>query len=752
MTEYLLFRPQTCSARLSLCCVLACVLSFVATNAQTAPILLTEGTGATTRAVAFESVSRRSEPFAVTSPIAWSTDARTRVMLFAMNVQLLPSESLDATKALTAEAEDASGKIYPLKVEYVGKPPYSIFMSDAIGKGFRDVPQGWLFAIVVRLHDQMTENMGDVVVRINLHGVRSNPVRIAIGQIGGGPPDAQVGAVPNPAPASTPAPAPDLVPNPFTGPAASADAIRFLEQASWGPTNAEVSRVQQIGFKSWLDEQFNMPTTSPASYTLMHFDSEQGCPTGSPTTCFRDNYTLHPIQQKFFTNALYGQDQLRQRTAWALHQIFVVSGLEIQQPSWMGYYIQTIDKNAFGNYRTLLKDITLNVGMGEYLNMRGNTRTNPNENYAREILQLFSVGVDELNLDGTPKLDANGRRIPVYDQEDITNFARVFTGWNWNQTGMPQGVLNYRDPMIVTNANNHDIGQKTLLNGFVIQPFAGGTNQQRIDYANQSLDLALDNIFNHPNVGPFVGKQLIQHLVTSNPSPAYVERVARVFNNDCDALYTDGCSNQRGNLKAVVRAVLLDPEARGDLKNDVAYGKLREPVQLINNTLRAFNATGFNGTGQSDGVIGENSSSNFPRNLGQRVYMPDTVFSYYSPLYEVPGTGLFGPAFEILSTSTALQRANTVNTFVYSGINTNSNRPTGTALSFTSLEQQASNPSQLADTLNALLLHSTMSPGMKAQIVNALNAVPTSDAQFARKRAQAAAYLVLTSPQFQVQR
>ena len=316
-------------------------------------------------------------------------------------------------------------------------------------------------------------------------------------------------------------------------------------------------------------------------------------------------------------------------------------------------------------------------------------------------------------------------------------------------------VANYQDPMVVTNTNNHDVGQKTLLNGFVIQSFTGSTTQHRLDYANNSLSAALDNISTHPAVGPFIGKQLIQHLVTSNPSPAYVARVARVFNNDCDALYTDGCANQRGSLKAVVRAVLLDPEARGDAKTDPNYGKLREPVQFINNTLRGLNAVSFANPAQpSDGVIGERSSRDFPRGLDQRVYMPATVFSYYNPLYEVPGTSrLFGPAFEILSTSTALARANTVNTFVYQGVSASGvDRPAGTALNFAALEQQAGNPAQLVETLNSVFLHNTMTNAMKTQVLNAVNAIPTTDGQFARKRAQVAAYLILTSPQFQVQR
>jgi hypothetical protein len=381
--------------------------------------------------------------------------------------------------------------------------------------------------------------------------------------------------------------------------------------------------------------------------------------------------------------------------------------------------------------------------MGEYLNMRGNLRTNPNENYAREILQLFSIGVDELNLDGTPKFDAEGNRLPSYSQDTINNFARVFTGWNLaanKQTiinGTPINVFNYQDPMIVSRETNHDTGSKQLLNGQSLPP-----NQT----SAADLNAALDNIFNHPNVGPFIGKQLIQHLVTSNPSPAYVERVARVFNNNCDALYPESCTNTRGDLKAVVRAVLLDPEARGDVKTDPKYGKLREPVQLLTNVLRAFNAT-------SDGVLANRSSGgDLPANLDQPLFLPATVFSYYSPTYEVPGANLLGPSFEILSTSTSLRRVNTVNQLLYTGIPAGTNNPTGTQTNLSSFESLAGNPAQLIAALDSLLMHNTLSAGARASITTAVNSIPTTDANFARKRVQAAAYLVATSHQYQVQR
>ena len=699
----------------------SCALLFASSAQQAAlaaaPVILTEATS--TRAIAVDAVTKLRDPFPLTTPgYTAGADTRTRIMFFVLNLDLLAGEGANA---LTADAEDSTGRKYVLAVENVTSVP-----------GFEGLKQ-----VVVRLSDDLGD-AGDLLVRINLHGMASNRARVSVGHTGGGIPD-DPGSVPNPAPATPPAPTPTPIPNGYGAAATTnADTVRFLEQATWGPTNAEVARVQAMGLRAFLNEQFAAPLSSYPSLPLYPSDQAQGCPTGSPATCLRDNYSIYPLQVKFFQNALATNsqsDQLRQRVAFALHQVFVVSGRDINFPAWMAYYLQILDRNAFGNFRNLLQEITLNPSMGEYLNMRGNLKTNPNENYAREILQLFSIGVDELNLDGTPKLDAQGKRIPSYSQDTINNFARVFTGWNL-AAAPGQGIPNYRDPMIARETN-HDTVSKQLLSGLNLPP-----NQT----SSVDLNAALDNIFNHPNTGPFVGKQLIQHLVTSNPSPAYVERVARVFNNDCDALYPDNCANTRGDLKAVVRAVLLDPEARGDVKTDPKYGKLREPVQLLANVLRAFNAT-------SDGVLANRSSGgDLPANLDQPLFLPATVFSYYSPTYEVPGTTLLGPSFEILSTSTSLRRANTINQLVYTGINAGTNNPTGTQLNLSSLDALANNPAQLLDALDALLMHNTLSASARTSITTALNSIPTTDANFARKRVQAAAYLVATSHQYQVQR
>jgi hypothetical protein len=310
--------------------------------------------------------------------------------------------------------------------------------------------------------------------------------------------------------------------------------------------------------------------------------------------------------------------------------------------------------------------------------------------------------------------------------------------------------------MAPRGGTTHDFGAKTLLNGASTAACSSSSGAANIACAQSDLIAGLDNIFNHPNVGPFVGKQLIQHLVTSNPTPAYVSRVARVFNNDCDALYSQGCLNQRGNMKAVVQAVLLDPEARGDQKTDPHYGKLREPAQYINNILRAFEVKSFDKTSTSDGVLAGRSTVNFTGTLDQPIFEPPTVFSYYQAGYEVPGIKILGPAFGILSTSTTLRRANNANTLIYTGVAPtvapNTDRPRGTSVDLSSLEALASDPNAMANQLNVLLLHGTMSAAVRASVITAINAIPASDANFARKRAQMAAYLVTTSSQYDIQR
>jgi uncharacterized protein (DUF1800 family) len=515
------------------------------------------------------------------------------------------------------------------------------------------------------------------------------------------------------------------------------DAVRFLEQATFGPTPALINRVQSIGLKSYLEEEFNARMSFYQDPPPFPSDSSIGCPASSDPNCFRDNYTMYPLQVRFFLNALYGEDQLRQRVAFALHQILVTSGIGIQQPSSMAPYQNLLLRSAFGNFRQLLYDVTLNPAMGNYLNMVNNNKTSggasPNENYAREVLQLFSIGLYKLNQDGTLQFDAQNHPIPTYDQNIILNFAKVFTGWTYApKPGATSQWVNpeyYLAPMVAFE-NHHDTTAKTLLNGATVR--AGLT-------AKKELAFALDNIFNHPNVAPFISKQLIQHLVTSNPSPGYVARVSAAFNSNEAGV--------RGDLKAVITAILLDREARCedlatcDSTIDVNYGHLREPVLFVTNILRAFGAT-------SDGV----GLADRTKAMGQDIHNSPSVFNYYRPGYIIPSTTLLGPEFTIQTSSAAINRANFLNTMVFSRIGT---PPDGTAIDLSGLQALAAGDSTataVVDYLNKLLMHGSMSSGVRTKILQTLQALPNATAADQLKRARWALYLVATSSQYQIER
>ncbi len=501
-----------------------------------------------------------------------------------------------------------------------------------------------------------------------------------------------------------------------------ADLRRFLDQAGFGPTSADVARVHALGLSGWVDEQLALPSSDYPVLPMMPGTAPASC-TG---TCQLYNYTMYPLQTRFFVNALYGPDQLRQRVAWALHKIFVVSGRDVTLPSRMAPYLRIFMRNAFGNYRRLLEEVTLNPAMGDYLDMASSTKSRPNENYPREVLQLFSIGTDLLNPDGTPQLDGTGVALPAYDQDVVNGFTKVFTGWTYAPDPAP-GIRNYFDPM-VPKANNHDTGPKALLQGVVLP---GGQS------APQDLAAGLDNIFQHPNVGPFIGSRLIRELVTSNPSPAYVARVAAVFD--------DNGYGTRGDLGAVVKAILFDPEARGPALVGAEQGRLREPVVFVTGVLRALGVRSADGLSSSDGYLNPQVVP-----MGEDVFRPGSVFSYYPADYRVPGAAeVRGPEFGLLSASTALKRANFVNTMVFSRINAGGDAPRGTSLNLAPLEALAGNPAALVDELDRLLMHGTMSPAMKTTVVQAVSVVAASNA---RLRAQQAAYLVGTSSQYQVQR
>ncbi len=508
----------------------------------------------------------------------------------------------------------------------------------------------------------------------------------------------------------------------------------FANVATFGASPQDIAHVRDVGFNAWLNEQFAAPASTYPSMALFPTQIPNTC-TG---TCQRDNYTMYPLQKQFFYNALYGPDQLRQRVAWALHKFLVISGQTEIQPSYMVPYLNILVQNAFGNYWDILFALTLNPAMGDYLNMRTSTLQNPNENYAREILQLFSIGLVKLNLDGTPQLDINNQPIPTYSQYDINELSRVFTGWHLAAQPAP-GTDDYINSM-VQSANDalHDKAKKSFLCDWTnpVSPVSCAAVFPANQSALQDVVQAINTIFNHPNVGPYVATQLIHNLVTSNPSPAYVGRVAAKFNNNG--------SGVRGDLKAVVTAIVTDTEALTG-NSDPNFGALRDPALYTIALLRALGATAASGTGPSDGVL---APSVLP--LGQNVFNPDTVFGYYPADNQLPGSAtLIGPEFGIQSALTALRRANLVNTLVYSTIPTGANNPSGTALDLSQIQTLAGNPAAMVQELNLRLCHGLLSAAAQSAIVTAVNAVPSTSP---RQRAQQAVYLVATASQFQVER
>lgn len=520
----------------------------------------------------------------------------------------------------------------------------------------------------------------------------------------------------------------------------AADTAHFLRQATFGPSPDLIAHVQSLGgdnataFDAYLTEQFAQPVPDYPDPGFWPADQNTGC-AGDPV-CRRDNYTMYQPQMRFYQRALTAPDQLRQRVVFALNQILVVSAQDgnLTLPSRMRPYLMVLEKDAFGNFRNLLYDITLNPAMGRYLDMVGNNKSSPNENYAREIMQLFSIGLDLLNPDGSVQYDVDGTRLPSYDQATITNFARVFTGWRFADPP-DTGIVNYFDPMVLGSASAHDTNSKTLLdyhdgNGPLQLPGADAVTE---------LNAALDNIFNHPNVGPFIATRLIHSLVTSNPSTDYVSRVASVFNNDGTGV--------RGNLQAVIRAILLDDEARTVASSGGVPGHLKEPVLWITNLLRAF-GTGVNGNNlTTDFVLGESYIPSDIR-MDEDLFRSPTVFNFYPPDYQIPGeSGVVGPEFAIQSTATALARINFAYEVVFQQMPTNAqDRPTGTWLDPAVLTALPADPAALVDYLSTLMLDGSMIPAAAARIVDAISGINDPLA-----RAREAVYLIATSAEFSVQ-
>ncbi len=485
-------------------------------------------------------------------------------------------------------------------------------------------------------------------------------------------------------------------------------AARLLDQATWGPTPDSIVELQQEGMTDWLNGQFSLKVSDLPDQPVLNSDG----------TANRD---LRPVQAAFFRNALSNPDQLRQRVAFALSQIWVVSAVA-GVPNAYAYppYWRIFRDNAFTNYRDIIQAVTLNPAMGRYLNMANNNKANPvkgtaaNENYARELLQLFTLGLTELNPDGSPVPNAP----PMFDQDVVTQLAKAFTGWTYpTAPGAAPKVNNppYYIGSMFAVESQHDASAKKIFGNVTIP--AGQT-------ARQDLNSVIDALMRQPTMAPFVSRQLIQHLVTSNPSPQYVARVAQVFENDGLGV--------AGDMKAVITAILMDPEARSGDAQVVAvnptYGHLREPVLFVANLLRGLNAT----------LSAGSAAYNLTSSLGEDLFNEPSVFSYFSPSYRTEG-GLLGPEFQIYSTQTAAQRANIVNSAVYGALDK------GTTLDLSPFVSRAADLNSLLDYISSIFLHGSMpSPLRNAAIAAA------ASAGTARAKTQAVLYIVLTSGDYQI--
>jgi uncharacterized protein (DUF1800 family) len=511
-------------------------------------------------------------------------------------------------------------------------------------------------------------------------------------------------------------PVTQLLPVQLMPPVTLAQATRLLDQTTFGPTLSSVQHVQQIGMAAYLNEQFTTPTT------LM-----PAIPNPPVATC--PNGTFSCAQSSFWKNALTANDQLRQRVAFALSQIFVVS-TDMVNARTIPSYQNLLAGDAFGNFRQLLNDVATSPAMGAYLNMLNSgaapTGQIANENFARELMQLFTTGLYLLNPDGTPQLDAQGMPQPVYTEAQVQAYARALTGWTYaNPTGgvptsFPNGVPNFDQPMQAIEVA-HDMSAKALLSGVTLP--AGQT-------AEQDLSGVIDSIFNHPNVGPFVGRQLIQHLVTGNPSPAYLGRVAAVFANDG--------SGVRGDMRAVITAILTDPEARAADTDPAANGgHLREPILYFTGILRALQFTNVNPQGRYD------IATSYTAPLGQTPYGAASVFNFYPPTYVIPGTAVNAPEFALENTAAATLRMTLADSIVRNHLTSFAidMSPTSVLGQIASATGNAATDSaNLVTALNILFTHDQMTTAMQSAI--AANAALLTDIS---QRVRVSTWLVISS-------
>lgn len=491
---------------------------------------------------------------------------------------------------------------------------------------------------------------------------------------------------PAPAPAPSPAPAPAPAPAPVPAPpSASVSASRFLDQGTFGASPADLARLQQLGQEAWLNEQFGMPATLLVNPGGMSMDG---------------------VRQAYLAQLSAAPDQLRQRVAFALAQVLVVSANKNVYPDELVPHLNLLIANAFGNYRALLGQVTRSAQMGKYLDLANSNRpsagANANENYARELLQLFSVGLTRLNPDGTPQLDSTGRPLPTYSQAEVQQLALALTGWTYAGTGN-NNWENFSGPLQPRDVN-HDTRAKSFL----------GCNLPAGQSTTVELEAALDCVFAHPNVPPFVATRLIRQLVTSKPTPAYVQRVAATFANNGAGV--------RGDLRATVRAVLLDPEARNDSWR-ADFGRLKDPVQHLTSAVRAFGGR----------VLTTNTLAWDLGRMGQRPLTPPSVFGHYAAEFRLPRTTLPAPEFQIYTPTEATLRGNLFWRLL--------DAPgQDVAMDWSSLQALAPDPVALVQRVDQVLMAGRMPASMRSTLVTAAQA--QSDL---RQRTQLTVYLTLLS-------
>jgi uncharacterized protein (DUF1800 family) len=511
---------------------------------------------------------------------------------------------------------------------------------------------------------------------------------------------------------------------PSPTPEKATQAARFLQQASLVSDDASVAWATWLGFAGWIDSQFAAGRTQSCWDWMTEYGYQDPA---------KYLYSLAGADNVLWFRLISGSDTLRQRIALALSEIFVVSmaGLPVAWPGFcVAAYVDLLEDNAFGNYRTLLGAVTLSPAMGSYLNMRGNQKENaktgrlPDENYAREILQLFSIGLYELNIDGSLKVDSNGKHIETYTQDTITGLAKVFTGWDYTGGSSNTDPAFQRLPMSFI-ASRFSTSDKSFLGTTIAGTVAGPA----------ALNTALDTIFNHPNVGPFFGRQLIQRLVTSNPGPDYISRVASAFNNNG--------SGVRGDLKAVIKAVLLDPEARAEPSNQPAsWGKLREPVVRFIQWARSF------GANSPTGIWNIGDTSDPSSRLGQSPLRSPTVFNFFRPGYVPPNTalgaqGLVAPELQITNESTVVAYLNFMQSVISSGVGE-------VKADYSSLLTLANDPAGLVTKLNLLLAAGQLSNATVTTITTAIGSISATSDTARLNRIYATILLIMAAPEYLV--